>query len=183
MTGERVNGGHGTVGQEELLALVYDELRALAAKYLRHEPTGHTLQPTALVHEAYLRLGGLGGDFNGRVHFIGAAATMMRRVLIDHAKARRSLKRGGDRARLDLTMAALLDDDGGATPIDILALDEALERLAHLAPRHARVVELRFFGGLSNADVAEVLGCSVRTVESDWRSARAWLHRELAQAE
>ncbi len=162
---------------------VIAELRALAAKYLAGERPGHTLQPTALVHEAFLRLTGSPGVPADRSEFIALAATSMRRVLVDHARARRAAKRGGDRRR-----APPLALDGAAAKwdqpqVDLLALDEALEKLAALDPRQARIVELRFFGGLGVEAAAQVLGVSTRTVEADWRMARAWLRRELERAE
>ncbi len=159
---------------------VIAELHSLAAKYLAGERPGHTLQPTALVHEAFLRLVGSPGVPAGRSDFIALAATAMRRVLVDHARARKAAKRGGDRRRIALDAAQAPGEDPGE--VDVLALDESLERLAALDPRQARIVELRFFGGLGVEAVASVLGVSARTVEADWRMARAWLRRELGQA-
>lgn len=159
------------------MTLVYADLWRLADLYLSRERPGQTLQPTALVHEAYLRLAGSEQDWQNRAHFFGAAARAIRRILLDRARARRSERRGGGRSRLPIEAASEIAV--GAPPLDFLALDEALERLARLDPAKARVVELRFFGGLGVEETAEVLGTSASTVERDWRFARAWLHREL----
>jgi len=161
----------------DLLVLLYDELRVLATRQLRGERPDHTLQPTALVHEAYLKLMQQNTvGFLDRVQFFGAAATMMRRILIDHARTRGRVKRGGGaaRSRLDEVVAAF-----EARSIDLLALDEALERLAEQDPRKASLVELRFFAGLSVKDAADILGISARTAERDWTMTRAWLRSEL----
>jgi RNA polymerase sigma factor (TIGR02999 family) len=160
--------------------LVYDELRRLAGRYLRAEDVGHTLQPTALVHEAYLRLVGQRNvDWRNRAQFLGIAAEMMRRILVNHAVARRTAKRGGGAPRiaLDETLRVLEADD-----VDLLALDGALGALAAVDARASRVVELRFFGGLGIEETAEVLGVSPATVKRDWTVARAWLRRELRAA-
>jgi RNA polymerase sigma factor (TIGR02999 family) len=162
----------------QLLPLVYDELRALAESYLQRERPSITLQATALVHEAYLRLVNQEqAQWQSRAHFFAIAAQAIRRILVDHARAHRSRKRGGDWQRVRLG-----DDLAAATGrgIDLLALDSALEKLARLDPRQARIIELRFFGGLSLRDVADVLGVSPRTVDGDWNMARAWLRHELA---
>ena len=162
---------------DELLPLVYEELRQLADRFLAAEKRGATLQPTALVHEAYLRL--VGSDQAGwenRAHFFGAAAQAIRRILIDRARARGAARRGGERP-LRLDTDAPLAEPGPS--MDVLALDEALAKLASIDAQKARVVELRFFGGLGIAETAKVLGTSVSRVERDWRFARAWLHREL----
>jgi RNA polymerase sigma factor (TIGR02999 family) len=159
------------------MPLVYDELRALAESYLRQERPNHTLQATALVHEAYLRLiDQRDVRWKNRAHFFAVAAQAIRRILVDHARGHRRAKRGGDRQRmrLDEDLALLQDRD-----LDLLTLDEALEKLACLHERQARIVELRFFGGLSLSDVAAFLGVSPRTVDGDWSMARAWLRREL----
>lgn len=174
-----VNGGGGGASGEALLALAYDELRQVAARYLRGEREDHTLQPTALVHEAYLRLAARHSPFESRLHFVHAAAKAMRQVLTDHAKARNAIKRGGGRRRCDLAMVGPADGAGSA-PLDILALDEALQRLEAFDPRGVRMIELRFYGGLSNEEVARVIGCCESTVEKDLRAARAWLHKEIA---
>jgi len=162
----------------ELVPLVYSELRSLAAAILRQENRGHTLDPTALVHEAFLKLvDQTRVQWKGRAHFFAVCAQAMRRILVDHARGKHRQKRGGGRVRLtlkpDLALSPSRDED-------VLALDEALEKLSRLDPRQARIVELRFFGGLNVSEVADVLGVSKRTVESDWTMVRAWLRRELA---
>lgn len=165
---------------DELLPLVYDDLHHQAERYMRAQPGGHTLQTTALVHEAYLRL--IGPDagasaFENRAHFFGVAARAMRSVLVDHARAWHAAKRGGGARALTLGAA---DDLAEHEPdVDVLALDEALTRLAELDPRQARIVELRYFAGLSIDETAETIGVSHATVERDWRTARLWLLREL----
>jgi len=164
-----------TGASERLLEVVYAELRNLAASALRRERAGHTLQPTALVHEAWLRLVGRTDDhWDCRARFLGTAALAMRRVLVDHARARLRDKRGGglEREPLDSRIAAGHDD---LERLDVLALDQGLEELARLSPRAARVVELRFFAGLTEEEAAGVLGVSQPTVARDWRAARAWL--------
>lgn len=162
----------------ELFPLVYGELRRQAGQYLRNERRDITLQPTALVHETYLKLvDAESADWNDRAHFCRIAARAMRQILVDHARKRSALKRGSDRRRLTLS------DSLGVTSgqvVDLLALDEALAQLSELAERQGKVVELRFFGGLTTEEVAGILDVSVSTVESDWRMARAWLHRELS---
>lgn len=163
---------------QDLLALLYDELRQLAQGLLRGEREGHTLQPTALVHEAYMRLIGLNQiSLEDRRHFFGAAAGTMRRILVDHARQRRAHKRGGpDARRLDLDS---LDQLAADSSLDYDALDEALQALAEVAPEQARVVDLRYFAGLSIEETAEVLGVSPATVKRHWAFARAWLYRTL----
>jgi RNA polymerase sigma-70 factor (ECF subfamily) len=163
--------------ESELVVLVYGELRRLAAYYMRLERRGHTLQTSDLVHEAYLRLVGQDNvSWQNRSHFFGVAAQIMRRILVDHARKHLAKKRGGSRDRISLDVALLV----AKTPSSqILALDEALSRLAERDARLGRVVELRFFGGLSEAEAAEVLGISTRTVKRDWGVARAWLYQEL----
>lgn len=162
---------------DRLLALVYDELRSLAAAHLRQERRGHTLQPTALVHEAYLRLVcQTDANWQSRAHFFAVAATAIRRVLVDHARRTNAAKRGGDRQRTDIEH---VDVEAGSDPNDLAGLDDALELLAKTDGRKSRVVELRYFAGLSIQDTAEVLGVSHATVERDWRLARAWLFNEL----
>ena len=158
---------------DSLLPIVYQELRRLAASYLRRERPGQTLQPTALVHEAYLRLmKDKPGRWQNRAHFCAIAAHSMRQILIERARARNAQKRGGPRHRVTLDEGLLA---GGQRSIDLIALDEALERLATLDPDQARLVELRFFGGLTEKEIAEVLGLSDRTVRSDWERARLLL--------
>jgi RNA polymerase sigma factor (TIGR02999 family) len=161
-----------------LLPLVYEELRRLAAHHLRRERPGHTLQPTALVHEAFLRLSGLREmQLRNRAHFYGAAAQVMRRVLVDHARRHRAIKRGGGE------VVAVELADSVQAPVDLAldfeALDEALDALERIAPEKARVVELRFFGGLSVEETAEYLSLSPATVKRYWSFARAWLFRHL----
>jgi RNA polymerase sigma factor (TIGR02999 family) len=165
---------------EALTPLVYEELRRLARSYMRQERPGHTLQSTALVHEAFMRLVDQRVEWNSRAHFFGIAAQMMRRILIDHAKAQSAAKRcaGAIRIELDEGLAASPSRD-----VDLLALDEALERLARNDPQRSRIVELRFFGGLSNEESAEVLGVSPATVQRQWSGARAWLYHELSARE
>lgn len=169
----------------ELMPLVYDELRRLAAHYMRRERAQHTLQPTALVNEAYLRLIGMKISWQDRAHFFAVAARLMRRLLVDHARANKSDKRGQDdpKVSLDNTTAASLDV---ATAVcvkprmDLLALDEALTRLAAFDQRKSEIVELCFFGGLNNDEVAEALNISRATLQRDLRLAKAWLKLELA---
>lgn len=163
---------------EQLSPLVYEELHRLAHRYMRGERPGHTLQTTALVNEAYLRLiDWKNVRWQNRAHFFGVSAQLMRRILVDFARARDYQKRGG------ALRAVTLNDEVGVTnekAIDLVALDEALSSLAKLDPRQSKVVELRFFGGLTNEEAAEVLKVSVGTVRRDWSLARAWLHRELS---
>ena len=163
--------------ESRLMPLVYGELRRLAGLYMRGERPGHTLQATALVHEAYLRLVGHEDvDWQNRAHFFGVAANLMRRILVDHARAKQAKKRGGGDQKVSLDQAVLVRPEA---PEQFLALDEALERLAKRDPRQARIVELRYFGGLSEEETAEVLEISVRTVKRDWNVARAWLYQQL----
>ena len=162
---------------DELLPLVYEELRRLADRFLAAEQRGATLQPTALVHEAYLRLAGSDrARWENRAHFFGAAARAIRRILVDRARARGAVRRGGDRP-LRLDTDAPLAEPGPS--LDVLALDEALAKLTSIDPQKARVVELRFFGGLSVDETAATLGISPSTVDRDWAFARAWLHRAI----
>ena len=164
-----------------LLPIVYDELRKQAARELRGERAGHTLQPTALVHEVYLRLAQPRRvPWQSRAEFFAAAAQAMRRILVDHARKRAAAKRAGNWTRVELADDVAIE---GKRELDLLALDDALERLAELDPRHARIVELRFFGGLSVAETASVLKISTATVKRDWSLARAWLHRRLGETE
>lgn len=161
-----------------LLELVYEELRELAELYLARERANHTLQPTALVHEAYLRLIDQETPWQGRAHFIGIAAQSMRRILVDHARGVNRLKRGGGLARVELSDELAADEEAG---VDLVALDSALEALSEQSERLGRIVELRFFGGLEMEAIGEVLGVSERTVRRDWRFARAWLTERLAE--
>ena len=165
---------------DELLPLVYDQLRAIAGSYFRGQRPEHTLQPTALVHEAYLKLiNAANQNWNSRAHFCAVAATAMRQILKNHAAARRAAKRGGPGAqRLPLDQVTT---PSGRSIIDVIALDEVLTRLATLNARQARVIELWFFAGFTMEEIAELVGVSTRTVERDWRQARAWLSVELAE--
>lgn len=161
----------------EVVPLIYDELRRLAAHFMAHERPDHTLQATALVHEAYLRLvDQKQADWQSRAHFYGAAAGVMRRILVDHARARRAQKRGGDAPHVPLDECPAFS---GAHSEELVALDAALRRLAERSPRQVRIVELRFFAGLNVEETAHVLAVSAKTVKRDWSMARAWLYREL----
>jgi RNA polymerase sigma factor (TIGR02999 family) len=164
----------------ELLPLIYEELRRVARKHLRGERAGHTLQTTALIHEAYLRLVGGGGvDVKGHCHFVALASRLMRQVLVDHARGRLAAKRQGG-LRVTMSEALVLADQ---SEVDLLAVDEALTRLSRFDQQQAEVVELRFFGGLSILETSEALHISPATVKRDWVTARAWLRRELQQAQ
>jgi RNA polymerase sigma factor (TIGR02999 family) len=163
---------------DQLLPLVYGELRRLAARSLADEAHGRTLQATSLVHEAYLRLVDVdrAQHWNSRGHFFAAAAEAMRRILIEEARRRRSLKRGGDRARVDIDSIEVASPE---TPVDVLAIDEALDQLTRVDPKAAEVVRLRYFAGLTIKQVAEILGVSPRTADSLWAFARAWLLQKI----
>jgi len=160
------------------LPLVYEELRRLAAAYLRRERPDHTLQPTSLVHEAYLRLiEQREADWSNRAQFVGLAASMMRRILVNYAESRSASKRGGGALRL------AIDENspaGPASSVDLLALDQALDQLALFHPECAKIVEMKYFGGLSFEEIAELLALSERTVQRHWRTARAWLFARLS---
>ena len=159
---------------------VYQELRRIAASYLRNERPGHTLQPTALIHEAYLRLIDQSlPQFNSRTHFFGVAAQIMRQILVDFARSHRAEKRGGGLPHVDLTEATLVDRGDAERSMRLLDLNDALDRLATFDNRKARVIELRYFGGLQREEVAEVLGVSLATVKRDLSLGEAWLKREL----
>jgi RNA polymerase sigma factor (TIGR02999 family) len=163
-----------------LMPLVYEELRSLARNHLARERGDHTLQPTALVHEAYLRLaGGADTNWKDRAHFYGVAARLMRQILVDHARAHNAVKRGGLQTKLKLDEAHELP---GNESVEIVALDSALENLAQTYPRKSQVVELKFFGGLDARQIAEVLQVSEKTVLRDWSFAKLWLCRELTHA-
>lgn len=167
------NGDHNALDQ--LLPLVYDELRRLARSYLRRERSQHTLQSTALVHEAYLRLVDQNVDWQSRAHFFGIAAQMMRRILVDHARARHAAKRGdGLKVTLDEGMAL-----AEAQSLDVLALDRALNELAKVDEQQGKVVELRYFAGLSIEETAEAMSISAATVKREWTMAKAWLARAI----
>lgn len=174
------NGGDESARQR-LWSAIYDELRGLARKMTAGEAHGRTLQPTALVHEAFFRLFGRNGqDWSSRRHFFGAAARAMRQIRIDDARKRKRLKRGGDRVREGLgAVQGLFDHD----PIETLAVSEALDKLESEDPRQAEVVMMRYFAGLTEEETAGALGVSRRTVQNDWRLARAWLHRELSKGD
>jgi len=165
---------------EALLPLVYDELHRQAVRFFHRERAGHTLQPTALVHEVYLRLINQHEvNWQNRAQFFGIAAEMMRRILVSHARGRQAEKRGGAAQRITL------DEGVAATPerdLNLLALDEALTRLGQLDPQKSRIVELRFFTGLSVEETAEVMGVSPRTIDRQWQTAKAWLYREIGKA-
>ncbi len=162
-----------------LLPIVYAELRARAGAYFGGQPADHTLQPTALVHEAYVKLvASPSSGWNSRAHFCAVAATAMRQILIDHAR-RRALAQGARRERAEVATAIVTP--GGAGDVDLLALEDVLEKLAVLDERQARLVELRFFGGLSNAEVADLMDVSSRTIEREWRRVRAWLVHALGE--
>ncbi len=170
-------GAGDVTARDRMLPLVYDELRRLAAAYLRRERAGHTLQPTALVHEAYVRLiDQRRADWSNRAQFVGLAAVMMRRILVNHARDRRAEKRGGGAEHVPLTLAG---DPAGTPEVDVLDLHETLARLAETDERKARIVELKFFGGLTMDEIASSESLSVATVEREWKFARAWLYREL----
>jgi RNA polymerase sigma-70 factor (ECF subfamily) len=165
-----------------LIPLIYNELRRIAGAYMQREPAGHTLQATALVHEAYMRLvDGLPGPWQNRAHFFASAAHTMREILVDHARRRHAGKRGGANARkVEFEFDLLISPDKLE---DVIAIDEALERLAAIDPRQSRLIELRFFVGLNVDEAAEVMGISPVTIKREWRSAKAWLHRELGRKE
>ena len=165
--------------RDKLIPLVYDELRRLADGYLRRERPDHTLQPTALVHEAYLRLvDQTNVRWQNRAHFFGIAAHLMRQILVNHALSHRAAKHGGTASKLSLDEAAGLSQE---RDVDLVALDEALARLATFDPRQSRIVELRFFGGLTVEEAAEVLEISPATVKREWNMAKAWLHCEISK--
>jgi len=180
----RRTGASDQASAEDLFPHVYNELRMMARRYLSRERPGHTLQPTALVHEAYIKLVDQSKvDWQGRTHFFAVGARVMRNLLIDHARAKGRVKRGGDLRKVTLAEGLTplgnreLDAEG------LLTLNDGLDRLAELDPRQAQVVELRFFGGLTVPEAALILGVSERTVEGDWAHARAWLKRELSRRE
>jgi RNA polymerase sigma factor (TIGR02999 family) len=173
----QLTDGNRTV-LDELLPLIYHELRSLAANYLRRERHGHTLQPTALVHEAYLRLiDQTQVRWQNRAHFFGVAAQMMRRILVDYARGHGANKRGGEFQKLSLDENI---DVSGERASELVALDDALNALAAIDEQKSRIVELRFFGGLSVEETAEVLGVSAPTVKRQWRMAKAWLYGEVS---
>lgn len=183
VTGLLLAWGRGdSSAADQLMPAVYEELRHQAERAMRREGSEHTLQPTALVHESYLRLVDQRRvAWRNRAHFFAIASTVMRRILVDHARARLTAKRGGGAA--PITLAGVADGDGaGAAEVDLLALHDALDRLASLDPEQARLVELRYFGGLTIEETADALGVSPATVKREWALARAWLRRELEGA-
>ncbi len=161
---------------QDLLPIVYEELRALAGVYMQGERLDHTLQPTALVHEAFVRLSGKDARWNDRAHFCRVAARAMRRILVNHARDHRRQKRGGAARKLELTEVDVLSN---VANIDLIALDEALERFTAIDPRKVQIAQLRYFGGFSINETAEILEISVAQVKREWVLARAWLLREL----
>jgi RNA polymerase sigma-70 factor, ECF subfamily len=162
---------------KKLTPLIYDELRRMAHRYVQHERNGHTLQTTALVHEAYVRLAGQETpEWQNRSHFFAVTAQVMRHILIDHARRRRYLKHGGQFQQVSMEQASLMSEDRAA---ELIALDEALDELKNFDPRKSKVVELRYFGGLSLEETAQALEISVMTVRRDWRAAKAWLFRRM----
>ena len=161
----------------DVFPLIYDELRRLARLQLQHETDGHTLSPTALVHEAYMRLVDYSRmEWTGRAHFLAVAATAMRRVLVDHARGHRSLKRGGALRRVSIDDVEIGTEDRAEL---LIAIDEALDRLKVIDARQAQVVECRFFGGMTEEETAEALGIGLRTAKRDWAKAKSWLHGEI----
>lgn len=169
--------GGNRASADVLLSLVYDELRKIASQYLRKERSGHTLQPTALVHEAYMKLIDISDiNWQDRAHFFAVSANVMRHILVDHARAKLAEKRGGEAERIALDDAISLSTEQN---IDLVELDEALKELAGFDEQQSRIVELRFFGGLTIEETAHVLGISPATVKREWSMAKAWLHRKL----
>ena len=163
---------------DKLLPIVYEELRRQAARYLQRERPRHTLHTTALIHEAYLRLiDQKDVRWQNRAHFFGIAAQLMRRILVDHARSRQAAKRGGSDIKLPLEEGMIVAE----REVNLVALDEALDRLAAIDPQQSRVVELRFFSGLSVEETAEVIGVSTRTIKRDWNVEKAWLRREISE--
>jgi RNA polymerase sigma-70 factor (ECF subfamily) len=165
--------------RDELIPLVYDALRRIARYHLRGERAGHTLQTTALINEAYLKLVEQSVPWQSREHFFGIAARLMRQILVDYARARQRLKRGGDRQQISITAAEIVHGEAA----DLLALNDALETLAAVDAQKSQIVELRFFGGLTIEETAQVMGISTASVERGWRAARAWLQTELARSD
>jgi RNA polymerase sigma factor (TIGR02999 family) len=163
---------------DSLMPLVYNELRRLAQYHLHRERREHTLQSTALVHEAYVRLVGQNVQWQDRAHFFGIASRLMRQILVEHARSHQAEKRGGDAPRIALDE---IGEIAGRVDVDLVMLDDALKNLAEMDPQQSRIVELRFFAGLSIDDTSEVLGISPATVSREWTSARAWLHREISR--
>ena len=182
VSGLLADWSHGNeAARDELMPLVYNELRRLAGRYMTQERSGHSLQATALVHEAYLRLVDQRQvRLEGRAHFFALSSQMMRRILVDHARSRHYAKRGGRAKPVSLEEAMVVSEEKAA---DVVALDEALTRLAAIAPRKSQVVELRYFGGLSMEEIAAVLKVSPITVRRDWTTAKAWLYRAIGETD
>jgi RNA polymerase sigma factor (TIGR02999 family) len=180
ITAQLIAWSHGDeAARDTLIPAVYQELRRMADHYFRGESPGHSLQPTALVHEAYLRLiDQTKVDWQNRAHFFGVAAQMMRRILVDHAKAKHRVKRGGTSPRVSLDETVNLSNE---RDVELVALDEALKALEQLDERKSHIVELRYFGGLTVHETAQVLGVSDKTVMRDWNLAKAWLYQQLSQ--
>lgn len=177
----RASSSENPEDAQRLMVAIYDDLRRLAASQLKRERNDHTLQPTALVNEAYMRLvNQRTAEWNDRLHFFSIASRIIRRILIDHARERQALKRGGDRQALRIEY---MDLPAPTRDLDLVALDEALQELAEISERQARIVELRFFGGLSIPEVAAALSISPRSVDREWQGARAWLFHRLAEPE
>lgn len=177
---QRVEAGQSSA-LGPLIEVVYHDLHQLASRFLRREIPNHTLQPTALVHEVFLKLiDQRQVSWQGRTHFLAIGAQAMRRILVDHARSRSRSKRGGARQRMELTEDVAISTQRDA---DVEAVDDALQKLAQLDPRQASIVELRFFGGMTMDEVAQILGVSKRTVEAEWTMIRAWLRRELAESD
>ena len=171
-------GNGDRVAAERLMPLVYDRFRSLAAGYMRRQPSGHTLRPTELVHEAYLKLVDReGSDWRSRSHFLAVGGMAMRQILVDHAKYKNRQKRGGGFERITLVEDKILSP---RKSLDVLSIHEALDKLAELNKRQAKMIEMRFFGGLSVEEVAEVMGISERSVRREWVACRAWLRKELS---
>lgn len=171
--------GGDEIALEQLMPLVYSELHRMARQYMNSQPSGHTLQPTALIHEMYVKLAGQDEQkWANRAHFFGVAAQAMRHILVDHARSRASRKRSGGQ-KVDLDEAMIVSDERNA---GLVELDDALKRLSELDERKCRVVEMKYFGGLSNEEMAEVLNVTTKTVIRDWQFARTWLMRELSSA-
>ena len=170
----------GKEASERLMPLVYEELRRQASRYMRRERIGHTLQATALIHEAYLKLiDQRDVNWQNRAHFFGVAAQVMKRILVDYAKARHREKRGGEAENLPLDEARFVISDGKS--VDLIALDEALTRFAEFDPQQAKIVELKYFAGMKIEEIAEALRLSPATVKREWNSAKAWLHSEISK--
>ena len=177
LTGLLEDWKHGDpTALQKLTPLIYDELRRIAHRYAQRERNGHTLETTALVNEAYLRLAGEKRDWQNRSHFFAVTAQVMRHILIDHARRRHYVKHGGEAQHVPIEAASVMASERAA---ELIALDEALEEFARLDPRKARVVELRYFGGLSLEETAKAVGLSLMTVRRDWQAAKAWLYRRL----